>query len=269
VIASALELYRYRYLLRMLTVRELTVRYRQTILGAAWSVLLPLTMMAVFTFVFTKAVQIPSLNNLDVPYPLFALAGLVPWTFFAGSLNQCSNSLVANRNLVTKVYFPREVFPLSCVASLLVDFLIASAVAAGCAGYYALQGRFTPRIGLPCITLPIILGIQILLTVGAGLLLSMANLFYRDVRQALQIGIQLLMFVSAVVVPLPAMDTLWGRLLAWNPLVPLFSSYRDALLFGTWPSPAGLVYSAVVSVLIFLCGWAAFRRASASFAERI
>ena len=111
--------------------RDLRVRYKQSVLGLAWAVLLPLSMMLVFTFVFTRAIDARQVLKVDMPYALFAYSGLVPWTFFATSLSGCVNSLVANRNLVTKVYFPREVFPLSCIAAAFVDFCVAMLVLFG------------------------------------------------------------------------------------------------------------------------------------------
>ncbi|MCH9034879.1 MAG: ABC transporter permease [Planctomycetes bacterium] len=130
------ELYRYRELLLSLTWRDVRIRYKQSMLGIGWAVLMPLSMMLVFTFVFTRAIDARSVLNVDMPYALFAYTGLVPWTFFSAGLNGCVNSLVANRNLVTKVYFPREVFPLACIGSSLVDFFIASTVLVGLMGYF-------------------------------------------------------------------------------------------------------------------------------------
>ncbi|MCH7849782.1 MAG: ABC transporter permease, partial [Planctomycetes bacterium] len=135
-----MELLRYKQLLISLTWRDIRVRYKQSLLGIAWAVLLPLTMMLVFTFVFTRAIDARSLIAVDMPYALFAYLGLVPWAFFATGLNGCVASLVANRNLVTKVYFPREVFPLSCVASAFVDFCIAMSVVVALMVYFHVSG---------------------------------------------------------------------------------------------------------------------------------
>jgi lipopolysaccharide transport system permease protein len=263
------ELTRYRYLLWMLTLRELTVRYRQSLLGPAWAVLLPLSMMLIFTFVFARAVSIPGSESIAMPYSLYAFAGLVPWTFLAGSLSQCVNSLVANRSLVTKVYFPREVFPLSCILSSLVDFGMALVVLAGLMVHYHLAGEYS----LPSVSglffVPIVVGIQIVWTMAVGMLLAMANLHYRDIRQVFQVGIHLLMFLSAVVVPLPSGDGLLMRLLRLNPLVGLIEAYRDCLLKGKAPDFAELAYAGVVSTVALLIAWVWFRRASARFAEVI
>lgn len=263
------DLMRYRQLLVSLTWRDIRIRYKQSLLGIAWAVLLPLSMMLIFTFVFTRAIDAGRLLDVNMPYALFAYIGLVPWTFFSVSLGGCVNSLVANRNLVTKVYFPREVFPLSCVASSFVDFCIAGSVLLGLMAYFHLTGswRFEPHLTL--LALPLIVAIQVTLTVGLGMMLAMGNLFYRDVRQIFGVGIQLLMFVSNVVVPVPMDGSLLGTLLALNPMVPLIAAYRDCVIHGHWPAGGGLAYAAVLSIVVLLTGWISFRRASFKFAECI
>jgi ABC-type polysaccharide/polyol phosphate export permease len=263
------ELLRYRELLWSLAWRDIRVRYKQSALGIAWAVLLPLSLMLVFTFVFTRAIDTTSVMQLDMPYALYAYLGLVPWMFFSTSLGNCMNSLVANRNLVTKVYFPREVFPLSCVASSFVDFCIAMSVLVGLMLYFQLSGQwtFTPHVTL--FFLPVVLLVQITLTVGAGMLLAMANLFYRDVRQVFGVAIQLWMFISAVVVPVPQDGSLLARLIALNPLVPIIGGYRDCVIYGRWPEPGAFIYACMVSLALLFGGWLCFRRASYRFAECI
>ncbi len=263
------ELLQYRQLLLSLTWRDLRVRYKQSLLGVGWAILLPLSMMLVFTFVFTRAIDASSILNVRMPYALFAYVGLVPWTFFSVSLGGCVNSLVANRNLVTKVYFPREVFPLSCVASSFVDFCIASTVLVGLIAYFHLGGKWSFTPGLSLLFLPVVVFVQILLTVGVGMLLAMANLFYRDVRQIFGVVIQLWMFISAVVVPVPRDGSTLARLIAVNPLVPIISAYRDCIIHGRFPEAGGFAYSTVVAVMLVLGGWIVFRRLSFRFAECI
>jgi ABC-type polysaccharide/polyol phosphate export permease len=245
------------------------VRYKQSMLGIAWAVLLPLSMMLVFTFVFTRAIDTSSVLNVRMPYALFAYTGLVPWTFFAVSLGGCVNSLVANRNLVTKVYFPREVFPLSSVAGSFVDFCVAGAVLVALMFYFELAGdwTFAPRATL--LFVPVIVGVQIALTVGIGMLLAMGNLFYRDVRQVFSVGIQLWMFISAVVVPVPQDGSVLARLIALNPMVPIIRAYRDCVIHGQWPDAGGFAYATAVALVLLIGGWTCFRRASYRFAECI
>ncbi len=256
-----------RDLLLSLAWRDIRVRYKQSLLGIAWAVLLPLSLMLVFTFVFTRAIDATAVLNLDMPYALYAYTGLVPWTFFSVSLSGAVNSLVANRNLVTKVYFPREVFPLSCVASSFVDFCIAMSVLAGLMLWFGLAGEweFTPRLTL--LFLPVVVAVQIALTIGLGMLLATANLFYRDVRQIFGVAIQLWMFISAVVVPVPRDGSLLARVISINPLVPIIGAYRDCVVYGRLPEPMPFLYASAVAVLVLISGWACLRRASFRFAE--
>lgn len=269
IVTAGAEVLRYRHLLLSLTWRDLRVRYKQSLLGVAWAVLLPLSMMLVFTFVFTRAIDGSALLKVDMPYALFAYTGLVPWTFLSVSLGGCVNSLVANRNLVTKVYFPREVFPLSCVASSFVDFAIAMSVLVVLMAYFQIAGdwTFTPR--WPLLLLPVVVLVQTMLTVGAGMLLAMANLFYRDVRQVFSIAIQLLMFLSGVVVPVPRDGSLLARIVSVNPLVGIIGAYRDCLVYGRWPEAGPFLYATAVAIIVLVGGWICFRRASHRFAECI
>ena len=260
---------RYGQLLFTLTWRDVRVRYKQSLLGIAWAVLLPLSMMLVFTFVFTRAIDASSVLKVDMPYALFAYTGLVPWTFFSTSLSGCVNSLVSNRNLVTKVYFPREVFPLACVGSAFVDFAIAMSVLGGLMLYFHAAGQFTFVPSAALLFLPIVVGVQMALTIGLGMLLAMANLFYRDVRQLFGATIQLWMFVSAVVVPVPRDGSLLARVIAVNPLVPLIAAYRDCIVFGRLPEAESFAYATGAALLALVVGWITFRRASYRFAECI
>ena len=262
------EIWAFRDLLWSLTWRDVRVRYKQSLLGVAWAVLLPISMMLIFTFVFTRALQSPTVSSLGIPYALYVYTGLVPWTFLAAGLNGCVQSLVANRNLVTKVYFPREVFPLSAIAAAFVDFCIASVVMAGLMAFFSWHGSWQPVFAPAMLLVPIVLLIQILLTVGLGMLLAMANLFYRDVRQLFSVAIQLAMFLSAVVVPVPT-DGLLAGLLRLNPVVALIEAYRACLIEAASPNLGGLAYAAAFAALILVAGWIGFRRASFRFAECI
>jgi lipopolysaccharide transport system permease protein len=266
--AVASDLMRYRQLLFSLTWRDIRIRYKQSMLGIGWAILLPLSMMLIFTFVFTKAIDTSSVLKVDMPYALFAYLGLVPWTFFSVALSGCVNSLVANRNLVTKVYFPREVFPLSCVASSFVDFVIALSVLAGLIGYFHLSGDWVFRPHAAILFVPVVVAVQVVMMVGIGMMLSMANLFYRDVRQVFGVTIQLLMFISNVVVPVPRQGLL-GEVLALNPLVPLIGAYRDCVIHGRLPDATGFVYATVFAFAALILGWMCFRKASYRFAECI
>lgn len=260
---------RFYDLLLSLAWRDIRVRYKQSILGIAWAVLLPLSMMLVFTFVFTRAIDARGVLNVHMPYALFAYSGLVPWTFFSASLGGSVGSLVANRNLVTKVYFPREVFPLSCVVSAFVDFCVAMIVLLGLMVYFDRTSSWSFEPTLALAFLPVVIFVQVMLTIGIGMMLAMANLFYRDVRQIFGVGIQLLMFVSAVVVPTPSDGSTLAKVIAMNPLAPIISAYRDCIIFARLPELGPFLYASVVAVVVLVVGWLLFRRASYKFAECI
>ena len=269
VLAACKELAEHSQLLLSLAWRDIRVRYKQSLLGVAWAVLLPLSMMLIFTFVFTRAVRVAQGLDTTLPYALYAYTGLVPWTFFSMAVIGCVNSLVANRNLVTKVYFPREVFPLACVASSFVDFCIAGSVLVGLMIYFHLQGTWSFVLHTAMLVVPVIVLVQIAQTTRLGMVLAMANLFYRDVRQVAAVALQLLMFVSCVVVPLPKDGSLLAQVMMLNPLVPLISAYRDCILRGCWPAPAPFAYACVIALTLLVGGWYCFRRASYRFAECI
>ena len=184
-------------------------------------------------------------------------------------LSGCVNSLVANRNLITKVYFPREVFPLSCVASSFIDFCIAQTVLGGLILFFHLGTSWTFSWRMTLLFLPVVVLVQIVLTLGLGMLLAMANLFYRDVRQIFGVVIQLWMFVSAVVVPVPRDGSTLARVIGLNPLVPIIGAYRDCIIFGRLPEAGPFLYAAFVAGVLFVVGWVCFRRASFRFAECI
>jgi len=279
------ELIRYRELLLSLTSREIRVRYKQSVLGVAWALLLPLSMMLIFTFVFTRAIDITRHLDVAMPYAIFAYTGLLPWVFFATSLTQAVNSLVANASLLSKIYFPREMFPLSCVASAFVDFLIGLAVLIVLVVYYhvvpdawggtivsaghVVRADWTFTFRFTLLAIPLVVLAQLALTVGLAFLLAMANLFYRDVRQVFAVAIQLWMFLTNVLYPLSTSDAVTRTLLYLNPMTPILSAYRDLAIYGRWPEPGPSIYAAVVSVVLLLVGWRCFHAAEFKFAERV
>lgn len=264
---GAMELRRIAELLVCLAWRDLRVRYKQSLLGVAWAVVQPVSLMIVFTLVLGPTVSHALPDGL--PYGLFVLAGLVPWTYFSSGLMQSVSSLVANRNLVTKVYFPREAFPFSCVTTALVDFGIGLLALAGLMAWYHAKGSWHFTWHASLLFLPAIVLVQTVFTAGLGMLLAMGNLFYRDVRQILGVALQLGMFVSAVVVPAPTGSSFAAQVFAMNPMVAIISGYRDCILHGRLPAGAGFVYAAAVALIVLLTGWVAFRRASFRFAECI
>src|SRR6266480_1407555 len=194
------DLWAYRELLYFLTWRDVKVRYKQTELGVAWAIIQPLLTMLIFTIFFGRLAGVPSDN---IPYPLFAYAGLLPWTFFANAISNSGNSLVGNANLITKVYFPRMIVPGAAVAAGLVDFAIASVILVLLMIYYGVSLRWT------VLMFPVLVLMTTLLALGVGMWLSALNVKYRDVRFALPFAVQLWLFVSPVIYPISFLPQRW------------------------------------------------------------
>ena len=237
--------------------REVRVRYKHSLLGIGWAVAMPLSMMLVFTFVFTR---IAPVQVGTIPYPLFALMGLVPWQLTANVLNVASRSLSDQRNLVTKVYFAREVLPLSAVLSALVDFAVALVLVG------ALMAWFGVAPGVAIVLAPLVRLVQLALCCGLALLVAGANLLYRDVQFVLQVGVPLWMFASSTVYPIPRTGTYWW--LAWlNPMTPIIDAWRAALTGRELALAPEFGVAAGISVLLLFLCWRWFRRIEPRFGE--
>ena len=252
------EQFDYRELLYQMTLRDLLLRYKQTVMGFGWAVFMPLVNTAVFSVIFMRVAPLPT----PVPYPVFAFCGLWAWNFFASTLRFAVSSLTSNSNLVSKVYFPREIFPFSTVLVGLVDFLVSAVVLAAMMAYY----RIAPSLYL--LWLPLILLVHVAFTAGVALMISMANLFYRDVKYLFEVTITVWMFATSVVYP---MDTIGGKLgmvLSLNPMTPIVDAYRNVILLGVGPG-RGFIVAAMVSIVALVAGWLSFHRAEFSFAENI
>ena len=253
------ELVEYRELLVSMARRDFLLRYKQTIMGVGWSILMPVTYMLVFSLIFTRVVRL----DTGLPYPIYVYAGLLPWNFFASSLRMSVNALVANSGLITKVYFPREVLPFSVILVSLVDFAVGGLVLGGLMIYYGVGLHWT------ILLLPVVLAVQIAFTASVALLISMGNLFYRDVKYLLEIVITLWMFATSVVYPVERVGGRLGHLLMLNPMTPIIEAYRSILLRGEWPAPAPFAIAAAISFALLAVSWLWFHRAEATFAERI
>ncbi|MCG2712870.1 MAG: ABC transporter permease [Candidatus Omnitrophica bacterium] len=254
------EIIQYRELLYSLSLKDLKIRYKQTFLGLAWAVFSPVSMMLIFTFIFNRMARIPT---GAIPYSIFVYCGLVPWTFFSASLTGAVVILVNNSNLVTKVYFPREVFPLSVIISKFVDFAVASLVLAGMMIFYGIPFRATMFL------VPFILLIQLMLMIGLSFFLAMGNLFYRDVKYIFEVVILLWMFATSVIYPINTSSTMLYNILMLNPMTPIINAYRDLILNGVLPEPGPLLFAAIISLLVFAAGTLSFHRAEYLFAENI
>lgn len=252
------EIWNYKELLYFFTWRDLKVRYKQTIIGIAWAIIQPLTTMVVFAVFFGKLAQVPSDG---VPYPIFVYVGLLFWQFFSSSLSETSNVLISNQPIITKVYFPRLILPLSSVSTKFVDFSIAALVLVGMMIYYG----FLPNLsGL--LIIPLLLIITFMAAVGSGLLLAAVNVKYRDVRYALPFLIQILLFLTPVIYP-ASIAGKYSWLLALNPMTGVIQSARAALLSTTpinWYL-LGISFSACLVVLIV--GVVYFKKIERYFAD--
>jgi lipopolysaccharide transport system permease protein len=251
----------YHELLYQMTMRDLLLRYKQTVMGFGWAVFMPLVNTAVFSVIFTKVAPIKTPG--DLPYPVFAFCGLLFWNFFASSLRFSVTSLTSNTNLVTKVYFPREIFPFSAVIVCLIDTLVGSLVLAGLMLYYRVG--VGPALGF----LPVVLAVHILFTAAIALLVAMANLFYRDVKYLFEIVLTVWMFLSSVLYPMDLLAGRLGILMRLNPMTPILDAYRAVLLLNRLPDPVSFGLAAGLSLTLFVTCWLVFHRAEFRFAENI
>ncbi len=252
------ELWAFRELLYILTWRDIKVRYKQTVLGAAWAILQPFLTMVVFSVVFGRLARVPSDG---IPYPVFAYCALLPWQLFAYALTASSNSLVANEGLITKVYFPRLVIPLSAVLSGLVDFGVAFIVLLGMLVYYGI----VPTLAI--LTLPLFLTLAIATALSVGLWLSALNVQYRDVRHTVPFLIQFWLFATPIAYPSSLVPERWRALYGLNPMAGVVEGFRWALLGKADGSgPLVLVSAAVVGALLG-GGLLYFRRMERTFAD--
>ncbi len=253
------DLWQYRDLLYILTMRDIKVRYKQTLLGAAWAIIQPLFTMLIFTLFFGKLAGMPSDG---IPYPIFAYAGLLPWTFFSNAVTNSGNSLVGNSNLITKIYFPRMIIPMASVAAGLLDFVIAFGLLVVLMFYYGVG------LSINLLMLPVLLVLTSLLAIGVGMWMSALNVKYRDIRYALPFLIQLGMFASPIIYPLSLVPEKWRWLMALNPLAGQIEAYRSAF-FGKPFDWLSLGVSAVLTFAVLIYSAYNFRRMEKSFADII
>jgi lipopolysaccharide transport system permease protein len=252
------EQYDFRELLYQMTRRDLLLRYKQTIMGFGWAIFMPLVNTAVFSVIFTRVAPL----QMDMPYPLFAYCGLLAWNFSASSMRFAVTSLTANASLVTKVYFPREIFPISAVLVSLVDFAVGSIVLVALMIYY----EVVPTSAIAA--LPWVIIVHFMLTLAVSLVLAMANLFYRDVKYLFELVVTVWMFLSAVLYPVDRVGGFTGQLMAINPMTPILEAYRDVLLRGRTPDPSFLITTAIAA-LCLVVAWVIFHRAEYEFAESV
>ncbi len=255
------DLWRYRELFYFLSWRDLLVRYKQTAIGVAWSVLRPFLTMVVFTIIFGKLAKFPSGG---APYPVMVFAAMLPWQFFANALSESSGSLIANANLLTKVYFPRLIVPASTVIVCLVDFLISFVILVGLMFWYG----FVPQWQI--LTLPLFTILAIFTSFGFGLWFAALNVKYRDFRYVVPFIVQFGLYISPVGFSSEIIPEKWRLLYALNPMVGVIDGFRWAILGGTtpvyWP---GVWLSIGLTLLVFVFGIKYFRKTEQHFADII
>lgn len=258
--SSFKTLYQYRDLLLMWTKRTIQARYQQSILGILWAIAQPAASVLIFTIIFTSFVPI---NTGGPSYAVFSFTAMVPWTFFAMSLTDMVNSLVLNLNLVTKIYFPREILPLAALCARLIDFVIAFIM------LVLLMLLFdTPFFPAGWLYLPLIVGIQLMLTIGLGFMGAAINVFYRDIKHLFELVIRLWLYASPIIYPITVIPESYHTLYFLNPMAGIITSYRAILLYEELPSPY-LYTSALISFVILLVGYLLFKRVEPHFADKM
>jgi lipopolysaccharide transport system permease protein len=253
------ELWAYRELLLVLTMRDVKVRYKQTVLGFAWAIIQPVMMMVVFSIIFGQLAQMPSDG---FPYSIFVYVALLPWTFFANSITACGNSLVGSAQLVSKVYFPRLIIPFAAVGGALVDFVIATGVLFMLMIYYGISWS------LNLFMLPLLVACVIFTAVGVGTFLAALLVAYRDVRYIMPFIVQLWLFATPVVYPASLVPEKWRWLLYLNPMAGIIEGFRSGFLDRPFDFVA-LSISVFVAVLVFMFGVAYFEKVERRFADII
>ncbi|MEW6088676.1 MAG: ABC transporter permease [bacterium] len=254
------ELFHYRELLFTFAARDIKVRYKQTIMGVGWALLQPLSLMIIFTIVFSKLVRIQSEG---IPYPVFSYCALLPWSFFSNSVNFGVASITNNMNLVTKIYFPREVFPFSAVIASFIDFLIASIIFIGMIVFYKINLNFY------MIWIPVIILIQIVFTLSIVLFFSALNVYYRDIKYIMPITIQIWMYLTPIIYPINLVPEKYRTIYMLNPMAGIIDGYRNVILKSLQPDFKHLILAACGSSILFILGYLYFKKAERVFADII
>lgn len=240
--------------------REFKVRYSQSVLGVAWALLQPLSMMVITTIVFSIFLKVPS---RDIPYPVFVYSGLLLWMYFSNTLSTATPSVADNYTLVSKVYFPREILPLSFVFVGIVDFLIATSI------FVVLLLIYQIHIGAAVLLVPLIILIQSALILGISLILGALNVFYRDIRFVLPLLVQLWMYLSPIFYPTDIVPEAFRPFYFLNPMATLIDAFRRVIFFNQMPDWPYFGFAALVSFLILLVGYRYFKRVERQFADLI
>lgn len=252
------KLYSHRELLLTWTSREVKVRYKQSVLGIAWAILQPFSMMVVFSIIFTHIIRLPTEG---APYPLFSYVALLPWTLFTTAITTGASSVVSNLALVTKINFPREILPLAQIGAAGFDFLVASLLFLGMMLFYRLPMSWS------FLAVPGLLLIQMTLMGGLVLLASAMTARFRDIRFVVPLAMQLWMYATPIIYPLSLVPERWQWAFHLNPMATIIEGYRGAILYSRLPSGLELAWAATISVLILVIGYGVFKRTEVWFAD--
>ena len=252
------QLAEYRDLLRTLSIHRISVRYRQTVLGIAWAVLQPLVLMVVFALVFSRLARMPSEG---MPYALFAYAALLPWTFFSTAVVNATGSLVNHTQLITKVYFPREILPLTYIVAAVFDFALGLIALAALMAWY--EVAVTPAV---LFVLPLVV-LMAAWSLAISLITSAIQVRWRDIGVAMPVIVQIGLFVSPVIYPLEVVPASWRPLYLLNPMAGIIQSFRDVLLRGERPEGGPLLFAIAVTVAVLPVAYLFFKRAEATMAD--
>lgn len=248
----------YRELLDELTKREIKQRYKQSVLGYAWVILNPFFQMLVMAFVFSFIMRIP---DLGVPYSIYLYCGLLPWTLFANSINSATNALVGNSGLLTKIYFPREIFIASTLIAKVVDFFLASTVFIAFMFYFQIPLTWNVLWFFP------IFLIQMLFTYALSLLVAAANLFYRDIQYIVGLGLMIWMYLTPVIYPTELFPPQYQWIFKLNPMAVFINAYREVILAGGMPNLRSLSIALVLSIILYILFYKLFKKLEGVFAD--
>src|SRR3989344_8120864 len=254
------DLVKNKYLLSELVKREIKARYKQSILGYAWVILVPLINLVVLTVVFSFFIRIPTGN---IPYPVFLFTALVPWTFTANAITFATQSLVSNTNLITKIYLPREIFPISTILAKTVDLVLTALI------LVVILIAFNIPLKITMLAVPLVFFFHFLLVLGISFILSSINVFFRDVENVLGVALTIWMYITPVLYPQELIPEKLIPFLNLNPMMPIINAYRNTILYGVMPSWQSFSYAAVVSTLVFIFGYKFFKVRSRFFADVI
>lgn len=258
LLANLSKLLQYKDLVWTLSLHRIKVRYKQSVLGVLWAFLQPISMMLVFTFIFSLIARMPSEG---IPYAIFAFTALLPWNYFSTSVSNGTNSLVKDAQFVTKVYFPREILPITYIIAALFDFAIALILLAGLMIYYQIALTVNLLYGIP------IFLVLTCFALAISFIFSATQVRFRDIGMAVPLLLQLWLFATPVIYPLSAVPARWRSFYALNPMVGIIESFRVVVLKGEPPDMRSLMFSAVISVVLLFVSYLYFKRVEATMAD--